>query len=69
MVPITTSALKIPRTSVASILLPNHGGNTPRSSLDLSWNSLPTPRHSMSEEPGSPKSPKSPTTPGGRRRK
>ena len=70
MAPITTNALKIPRTSVASILLPSHStGNTPRSSLELSWNSLPTPRHSMSDEPSSPKSPGSPTTPGGRRRK
>ncbi|KAL4533684.1 hypothetical protein Ndes2526B_g07415 [Nannochloris sp. 'desiccata'] len=71
MAPISTSsALKIPRNSVASILLPSHStGGTPRSSLELSWNSLPTPRHSMSDEPSSPKSPKSPTTPGGRRRK
>lgn len=68
MAPITTKALRIPRTSVASILM-REPSSTPRSSLDLAATSLPSPRHSMADEPGSPKSPRSPTTPGGRRRK
>lgn len=75
-----SKTLKVPRTSVASILgTPKAStvaaAETPRSSLDLiETSSMPTPRASLSsrdaEGDGSvPVSPRSPKTPGGRRKK